>query len=276
REFIGLMGSSGCGKSTLMDALNGLRPSTTGNVFVNDLDLYQNFNALRRSIGYVPQRDILHDVLTVERTLHYAAKLRLPKGTSGDLRRNIVGEVIDTVGLNEQRHTPFGQLSGGQQKRLSLAIELITKPSFIFLDEPTSPLDPETTENMMMLFRRLADEGRIVVMVTHRFEKFELMHQVAILTKGGRLAFFGPPHEAMNYFQCHEPAEIYRRIAAREPDEVSRTFQSSPLYQRYVSERIAEAQEIAHTTGQLGADKAAQRSTDRRPSLGQWLTLTRR
>src|SRR6185503_17531031 len=147
REFIGLMGPSGCGKSTLMDALNGLRPATGGNVFINDLDLYQNFNALRRSIGYVPQRDILHDALTVERTLFYAAKLRLPRGTSTEAVNSVINEVIQTVGLADQRHTAFRQLSGGQQKRLSLALELITKPSFLFLDEPTSPLDPETTEN---------------------------------------------------------------------------------------------------------------------------------
>src|SRR4029079_16696640 len=114
-------------------------------------------------------------------------------------------------------------------------------------------------------------EGRIIVMVTHRFEKFELMHQVAILTKGGRLAFFGPPHEAMGYFGCHEPAEIYRRIAGREPDELSRAFQSSPMHQRYVSERIAEAQEIARTTEQLGVSKIGQRGTDRKASLAQWL-----
>jgi ABC-type multidrug transport system ATPase subunit/pSer/pThr/pTyr-binding forkhead associated (FHA) protein len=273
REFVGLMGPSGCGKSTLMDALNALRPATSGAVYINDLDLYRNFDALRRSIGHVPQRDILHDALSVERTLYYAAKLRLPNGTSEEQARHTLNEVIHMVGLDEFRGNQFRQLSGGQQKRLSLAIELITKPSFIFLDEPTSPLDPETTENMMMLFRRLADEGRIIVMVTHRFEKFELMHQVAILTKGGQLAFFGPPQEAMTYFQCREPAEIYRNIAARQPDEISRTFQSSPVYQRYISERIAEAQEIAQTTGQ---SKTGQRGTDRKASLGQWLTLTRR
>ena len=82
REFVGLMGPSGCGKSTLMDALNGLRPATEGAVFIDELNLYQNFDAVRRSIGYVPQRDVLHDCLTVERTLHYAARLRLPEQTA--------------------------------------------------------------------------------------------------------------------------------------------------------------------------------------------------
>ena len=281
REFIGLMGPSGCGKSTLMDALNGLRPATSGTVFVNDLDLYHNFDALRRSIGYVPQRDILHDVLTVERTLFYTAKLRLPEATPpGELQR-IVDEVITTVGLEEHRTTQFRQLSGGQQKRLSLAIELITKPNFIFLDEPTSPLDPETTETMMLLFRRLADEGRIVVMVTHKFEKFDEMHQVAILTKGGRLAFFGPPREALDYFGCREPGEIYRRIAGREPEELNRAYNASPTHARYVAGRIAETEELTHTSGSMPVGGAAGAGTssggaERRFGFKQWLTLTRR
>jgi ABC-type multidrug transport system ATPase subunit/pSer/pThr/pTyr-binding forkhead associated (FHA) protein len=277
REFVGLMGPSGCGKSTLMDALNGLRPATTGNVNINDLDLYRNFDALRRSIGYVPQRDILHDALTVERTLYYAAKLRLPEATSLDGMRLIIDEVIETVGLQDQRATPFRQLSGGQQKRLSLAFELITKPNFIFLDEPTSPLDPETTENMMMLFRRLADEGRIVVMVTHKFEKFDEMHHIAMLTRGGRLAFFGPPREALEYFGCKEPGDIYRRIGARDPDELSRAFQASPQYRRYIDTRIAETQELTRSNGALQVgEESGQMGPERRFGFKQWLTLTQR
>lgn len=277
REFVGLMGPSGCGKSTLMDALNGLRPATTGAVYVNDLDLYSNFDALRRSIGYVPQRDILHDALTVERTLYYAAKLRLPEATSFKDIRRIVDEVIETVGLREQRHITFRQLSGGQQKRLSLGFELITKPNFIFLDEPTSPLDPETTENMMLLFRRLANEGRIVVMVTHKFEKFREMHHIAMLTRGGRLAFYGPPNEALKYFDCQEPGDIYRCIGARDPDELSHAFRSSPQYQRYIASRISETQELARATGQLQVIPANEQSgPERQFGLRQWLTLTQR
>lgn len=277
REFIGLMGPSGCGKSTLLDALNGLRPATTGNVFINDLDLYQNFNALRRSIGYVPQKDILHDALTVERTMFYGARLRLPEKTSAETMRGIIDEVITTVGLLEQRNTTFRQLSGGQQKRLSLALELITKPSFLFLDEPTSPLDPETTENMMMLFRRLADEGRIVVMVTHKFEKFREMHQIVMLTKGGHLAYFGPPTEALDYFHCDEPGEIYRYIGARDPLQLSRDFENSPYHARYVRSRISETESLSRTTGalQLGTTEQPD-GPERRAGFDQWLTLTHR
>jgi len=274
-EFVGLMGPTGCGKTTLLDALNGLRPATSGVVLINELDLYRNFDALRRSIGYVPQRDILHDALSVERTLYYAAKLRLPQSTPASAQRAVVDEVITMVALGEHRATPFGQLSGGQQKRLSLAIELITKPSFIFLDEPTSPLDPETTENMMILFRQLADEGRILVMVTHKFEKFDTMHQVAMLTRGGRLAYFGPPREALAYFGCTEPAEIYRRINALDPDQAQREFEASPQHARYVSQRLAVAQEAARVSGPVRTPLPT-RGAERSFGLSQWKTLTRR
>ncbi len=277
REFVGLMGPSGCGKSTLMDTLNGLRPATSGAVYINDLDLYRNFDALRRSIGYVPQHDILHESLSVERTLFYAAKMRLPEATPLAELQRVVDEVIETVGLGEQRSTPFRLLSGGQQKRLSLGFELVTKPGFLFLDEPTSPLDPETTENMMLLFRRLADQGRIVVMVTHKFEKFEEMSHIAFLTRGGYLAFFGPPREALVYFGCREPSDIYRIIGASEPEDLSRAFQASPQYQRYVSGRIAETRQMLQSTGNLRPETPeGSKGPGRGFGLRQWSTLTRR
>lgn len=277
REFIGLMGPSGCGKSTLMDALNGLRPASSGKVLVNDLDLYENFDSLRRSIGYVPQKDVLHDALTVERTLFYAAKLRLPVGTTNDEISRVVGEVIETVGLNEQKQNPFKQLSGGQQKRLSLGIELITKPSFIFLDEPTSPLDPETTENMMLLFRRLADEGRIVVMVTHKFEKFDEMRRIVMLTKGGRLAFFGTPSESLEYFKVGEPTEIYHRISEKDAASWEREFRASVYFQKHIAGRINETNELLSATKAKGIEIFEKKNEgEKKFGFSQWLTLTRR
>lgn len=275
REFVGLMGPSGCGKSTLMNALNGMNPATSGQVFINELDLYQNFDSLRLSIGYVPQRDILHDALTVERTLYYAAKLRLPAATPDEQIQGVVGDVIHTVGLDEQRQNAFRQLSGGQQKRLSLGIELLTKPTFLFLDEPTSPLDPETTENMMLLFRRLADDGRIVVMVTHKFEKFDSMHQIAMLTKGGQLAFFGPPREALNYFGCDEPSKIYHRMSERQPLEWSSNFQNSAHFRQFVRSRLVETSEqISNSSGEFAVMPG--NAAERKFGFRQWLTLTAR
>ncbi len=275
KEFVGLMGPSGCGKSTLMDALNGLRPATRGAVLVNELDLYTSFDAVRRSIGYVPQRDILHDALTVERTLHYAAQLRLPEDTPAEDAGRTIDEVVQAVGLAEHRETSFRQLSGGQRKRLSLAIELLTKPTFLFLDEPTSPLDPETSENLMVLFRQLADEGRIVVMVTHKFEKFDEMHQILLLTKGGHLAYFGPPRDALKYFGCQEPGELYRKVNARSPREVSRAFQESRDFQTHVAARVAESADAASAARDFGA-AADTPGPARSSGFRQWTILTRR
>ncbi len=275
REFVGVMGPSGCGKSTFVDALNGNRPATSGSVYVNELDLYRNFDALRRSIGHVPQRDVLHDALSVEDTLKFAARLRLPDSATGPALAATVAEAIATVGLEEHRGTAFRNLSGGQQKRLSLAIELLTKPNFIFLDEPTSPLDPETTENMMLLFRRLADEGRIVVMVTHRFERFELMHKVAILARGGRLAFFGPPREALEYFGCTQPGDIFKRISSADADTLDHAFRQSATYHAHVEERLVEAAALARSTGRLRGDVPSTASS-RRAGLRQFGTLCAR
>lgn len=275
-EFVGLMGSSGCGKSTFMDTLNGLRPATSGKVLINDLDLYTNFDLFRRSIGYVPQRDILHETLTVERTLYFAAKMRLPNNTTSSQIDEAVNDVIKTVGLEEQRYNAFRELSGGQQKRLSLGLELITKPNFLFLDEPTSPLDPETTENMMLLFRQLADDGRIVVMVTHKFEKFNSMHNIVLLTKGGRLAFFGPPREALNYFNCEEPSEIYRRLGEKTPEELSLAFQKSESFQKYIVKRFDEIQELAKVGSPSNMETVISTDAERKPGFRQWLTLSHR
>ena len=277
REFVGILGPSGCGKSTLMDALNGLRPAKSGKVFINELDLYQDFDAVRRSMGYVPQRDILHDQLTVDRTLYYAALLRLPERVSRQDVRHTIDDVVRLVGLTDQRERSFKQLSGGQQKRLSLAIELLTKPTFLFLDEPTSPLDPETSENLMLLFRHLADEGRIVVMVTHKFEKFEQMHQIILLTKGGYLAYFGPPKDALRYFECRRPSGLYRKVGEREPHEIGQEFETSKDFQTHVATRLKESKQAADTAQSLGATAPASSSVpDGSSRFRQWRILTAR
>ncbi len=132
-EFVGLLGPSGAGKSTLMDAMNGMRPASGGSVLINNLDLYQHLDSLKQSIGYVPQDDIIHRELTVYRTLYYVAKLRLSSDVSKSEIEQIIDEVLDVTGLSERRDVPISQLSGGQRKRVSIAVELITKPSVIFL-----------------------------------------------------------------------------------------------------------------------------------------------
>jgi len=167
REFICVVGQSGGGKSTLVDAVAGYRPATHGSVFVNDINVYQNFDAIRNEIGYVPQKDIIHMELTVYQAFDYAAQLRMPRDTSSKERQKRIMEVLADLDLTHRKDVQISGLSGGQQKRVSIGVELLTRPGLFFLDEPTSGLDPGTETSFMHLMRRLADQGRTIIMVTH-------------------------------------------------------------------------------------------------------------
>ncbi len=167
RSFVALVGGSGAGKSTLMDALNGLRPAQAGMVLYNNLDYYRNLAAFNTQLGYVPQDDIVHRDLTVEHALYYAARLRLPSDFTREQIQWRINEVLADVEMTERRHLLVSKLSGGQRKRVSIALELLANPSVFFLDEPTSGLDPGLDRKMMTLLRRLADRGRTIILVTH-------------------------------------------------------------------------------------------------------------
>lgn len=212
-EFVGLLGPSGAGKSTLMDSLNGMRPASSGQVLVNNLDLYQHLESLKQSIGYVPQDDIIHRELTVYRTLYYVARLRLSRDISRKEIDQVVSEVMDITGLSERRDVPISQLSGGQRKRVSIAVELITKPSVIFLDEPTSGLDPATEEKVMKLFRQIAESGRTVILTTHAMENVKLFDKIVVMMRG-KLVFYGRPLEALTYIGAESFKDLYDKLEA--------------------------------------------------------------
>ena len=218
-EFVGLLGPSGAGKSTLMDALNGMRPATSGHVLINNLDLYNHIDSLKQSIGYVPQDDIIHRELTVYRTLYYVARLRLSRDVSEQEIDQIVGEVMDVTGLSERREIPVSQLSGGQRKRVSIAVELITKPSVIFLDEPTSGLDPGTEEKIMKLFRQIAESGRTVILTTHAMENVKLFDKIVVLMRG-KLVFYGTPQEALAHVKASSFKDLYDKLEAPVYDRI--------------------------------------------------------
>jgi ABC-type multidrug transport system ATPase subunit len=212
-EFVGLLGPSGAGKSTLMDSLNGMRPATSGYVLINNLDLYRHLDSLKQSIGYVPQDDIIHRELTVYRTLYYVARLRLSRDVSRREIDQIVNEVMDVTGLSERRDVAISQLSGGQRKRVSIAVELITKPSVIFLDEPTSGLDPATEEKIMKLFRQIAESGRTVILTTHAMENVKLFDKIVVLMRG-KLVFYGAPQEALAHVKAESFKDLYDKLEA--------------------------------------------------------------
>ncbi len=238
-EFVGLLGPSGAGKSTLMDAMNGMRPPTTGSVFLNNLDFYTNLNALKQSVGYVPQDDIIHRELSVYRTLYYIARLRLSRDASRAEIEQIITEVLDVTGLTERRDVCVSDLSGGQRKRVSIAVELITKPSVIFLDEPTSGLDPATEDRIMKLFRRIAESGRTVVLTTHAMENVRLFDKIVVLMRG-KLVFYGTPSEALNHIGAHSFKELYDKLEAPIDERVAKITGVSDAELKRQCESITE------------------------------------
>ncbi len=235
-EFVGLLGPSGAGKSSLIEALNGVRPAGSGYVRINNLDLYRHLDSLKQSIGYVPQEDVIHRELSVYRTLYYVAKLRLPRDVSSNEIARTIDEVLDVTGLSERRDVAVSQLSGGQRKRVSIAVELLTKPSVIFLDEPTSGLDPATEDKIMRLFRQIAESGRTVIMTTHAMENVRLFDKIAVLMRG-KLVFFGKPDDALKHLKAANFKELFDRL--EEP--VERAVAESGEGQRQAAtERVAE------------------------------------
>lgn len=246
REFVVVAGVSGGGKSTLLDALNGLRPATSGKVLVNGTDLYKNFNAYRTEIGYVPQKDITHKALTIQQSLSYAAKLRMPADTSAQEYRTRIDEVLDDLELTQRKDVPVENLSGGQLKRVSMGVELLTKPSLFFLDEATSGLDPGTESEIMRLLRKLANQGRTILLITHATENVTLCDLVIFLAAGGRVAYFGPPQEAPKYFEVENFNQIYRKVEReRSPEEWQQRYLQSKHYQTYIVKRQSHLQQLS-------------------------------
>jgi ABC-type multidrug transport system ATPase subunit/pSer/pThr/pTyr-binding forkhead associated (FHA) protein len=238
-EFVCLLGPSGSGKSTLLSALSGRAAPDAGSVFVNGQDLHVHFDALKHDIAVVPQRDILHDSLSVGDALWYTARLRLPPDSGGDEVETCITDTLGTVSLHDKRATVIRHLSGGQVKRASLANEILTRPSLLFLDEVTSGLDEQIDREMMELFRSMADTGKTVVCITHNLANVErTSHLVVILTKGGLLAFFGKPAEALEYFGIERLGDVYERLREQPVQHWQRLFKASPLYRRYVTDRL--------------------------------------
>ncbi len=190
-----VIGPSGAGKSTLAKVIGGATLPSAGVVTFDGHGVHANYALMRSRIGMVPQEDVVHRQLTVEQALGYAAELRLPPDTSADDRRQVVTRVLDELDLTPHRKTRVDKLSGGQRKRASVAMELLTGPSLLILDEPTSGLDPGLDRQVMKMLRRIADAGRVVIVVTHSLTYVEICDQIVLLAPGGMTAFADPPAE---------------------------------------------------------------------------------
>lgn len=207
-DLIALMGPSGAGKTTLLLTLNGYLPPTAGQVRINGEDLYAIYDALRGSIGYVPQDDIVHPELTVFEAVRYSAKFRLPPDYSEDEIERRVQTTLAQLGLENVAHLQIGKpekkiLSGGQRKRVNIAMELVTDPVIMFLDEPTSGLAADDTAALVQLLAELAKQtGKTIITTIHQpaKEEFEKFNLALILGPGGLLTFYGSPKDGYRFF----------------------------------------------------------------------------
>ena len=308
REFVAIVGGSGTGKSTLLKALSGYSQATQGKVYVNGDDYYHNFDAYRAVLGYVPQDDIIHRTLPVERALDYAGRLRLPTDTANTEIAQRVDRVLEDVDMTPHRTKMVDNLSGGQRKRVSIGAELLADPSLFFLDEPTSGLDPGLEKKMMFTLRRLADSGRTVVLVTHATANITQCDHV-IFMADGRIVYFGPPNQALAFFNVTSGdfADIYTKLdgiatptdsdhwAVIQRDLQSEharwkathgdshapptlaelwemRFRESPQYTRYVAERLSDAS----TSQVLNANNTESQQTNKVSPIHQFGILARR
>lgn len=212
-EFVAIIGGSGAGKSTLMGILNGSDMKFEGDVYYNSLSLKENFNHLKRLVGYVPQEDIIYENLKLRRMLYYTAILRMPNDTTKQEIEERIDYVLNTLDLKEHQDTYIRKLSGGQKKRASIAVELLADPKLFFLDEPTSGLDPGMEKSLMETLRTLSKkQDRTIVMVTHTTQNLDLCDKVIFMGPGGRVCFVGSVDGAKEFFQTDDLTSIYNLI----------------------------------------------------------------
>jgi ABC transport system ATP-binding/permease protein len=218
-----VIGPSGAGKSTLVKVIGGALPRSAGVVAFDGHDVHADYASMRSRIGVVPQDDVVHRQLTVEQALNFAAELRLPPDTSAEDRREVVERVLDELELAPHKKTRVDKLSGGQRKRASVAMELLTGPSLLILDEPTSGLDPALDRQVMTMLRRLADAGRVVIVVTHSLTYVSMCDQILLLAPGGKTAFADPPAQIGPVMGSTDWADIFARVST-DPDGVHRAY----------------------------------------------------
>jgi ABC-type multidrug transport system ATPase subunit len=255
-QLVAIVGPSGAGKTTLLEAIAGIVPPTAGSVHFDGIDVHATLGTFRSRLGYVPQDDIIHADLPLVRTLRYAARLRLPSSTSAADVDDAVRDALAAVALTDHADVRVGSLSGGQRKRASIAVELLTDPHVFFLDEPTSGLDPVTSAELITRLRHLADRSATVVFTTHSVEDLAACDRIVFMTRGGRVGFVGTVDEALVQFGAGSVAELY--------------------------ERLADLDGTTRTSGAAAAEPApdeARRDPVRRPvasGFTQWGVLTRR
>lgn len=206
-KLVGIMGASGAGKTTLLNVLAGIEKPTTGRVLINGYNLHTESDKLEGVIGVIPQDDLLIEELTVFENLYYSAKLCFKDKTEEELIA-LVDKTLLNLGLLERKDLKVGSplnkmISGGQRKRLNIALELIREPSILFVDEPTSGLSSRDSENVMDLLRELTLKGKLIFVVIHQpsSDIYKMFDNMVILDTGGYMIYYGNPVEAVMYFK---------------------------------------------------------------------------
>jgi len=250
-EVIAIVGPSGSGKTTLLETLAGIRTPTAGHIEVA---------GPRARVGYVPQDDIVHRDLGLEATIRYAARLRLPAGSTEADVDAAVDRTLAVLGLADRRHLSVGALSGGQRKRASIATELVVRPSVCFLDEPTAGLDPAAAAALVDELRALADGGTAIVMTTHHLADVRVADRLIVMAEGGRVLFDGPPADGTDLVGSsvmldRSPAKDRRREVAANAEQqvpgprISRSRQTLVLARRNVDLARRNRMSLAIMTG---------------------------
>jgi ABC transport system ATP-binding/permease protein len=241
-KLIGIMGASGAGKTTLLNILAGLEKPGKGSIKINGFDIHKEKNKVEGVIGYVAQDDLLIEELTVYQNLYYNAKLCFAKVSESEIEARVM-KVLRDLGLDHRKDLKVGsildkQISGGQRKRLNIALELIREPAILFLDEPTSGLSSRDSENVIDLLKELSLKGKLIFVVIHQpsSDIYKMFDKMIIMDTGGYPTFYGNPVQAVTYFkkatnqvdsnrgQCEvcgnvNPEQIFNIIEARVVDE---------------------------------------------------------
>lgn len=278
RSMMAVIGPAGAGKSTLLNALVGKRQADEGRVLYDYRDLYESYDELRHRIGLVPQDSITHDQLTAKSALGYAAELRFPSDAGEAERTQRVEEVLSELEMTQHAGTRIDRLSGGQKKRVNIGLELLTRPSLLFLDEPTSPLDPHLKRELFQTMRKMAnkaaEQGQSVVVITHDVESklIDQCDRLIVLVPGGRMAYFGPPKEGLAYFGKEDWADVFAEFAASPGRDWAGEFRSSPACVKYVTTPMADR------LNQPLPQRPQEVEKERHPrgGLGQVFTMARR
>lgn len=208
-EYVAIVGGSGAGKSTFLDCINGRRPMTSGYVYYDMNNYYEYFNSYQKLVGYVPQSDIMHTGLSVYKTLYYYAQIRMQHHLTKKELRELVLKTLDEVSLKDKKDVVVSSLSGGQRKRVNIAMELLANPKVIFLDEPTSGLSPDLDYEIMSLLAELKKKGKTIIIITHNMENVDKCDKIAFLGKGGKLCYYGKPEDIFKFFGCKKYGEIF-------------------------------------------------------------------